>query len=102
MRREGGQYALYFKKGDSFNIAHWQVPPVIDTEKYNVVESDLHHVIFSKDASLANYSGTQFNIGITRKITLLSESTLQEKIGSGIPSSVKFVAYETSSSIKNT
>src|SRR6185369_15173705 len=28
---EGGQYALYFNKGDSFNIDHWQVPPVIDT-----------------------------------------------------------------------
>jgi hypothetical protein len=102
MGPEGGQYALYFKKGDSFNIAHWQVPPVIDTEKYNVVESDPHHVIFSKDASLANYAGTPFNIGITRKITLLNQPALQEKLGTDIPSSLKYVAYETSSSIKNT
>jgi hypothetical protein len=102
MGPEGGQYALYFKKGDSFNIAHWQVPAVIDTEKYNVVESDQHHVIFSKDASLANYSGTQFNIGITRKISLLNQASIQEKLGTPVPPSVRFVAYETSSSIKNT
>src|ERR1700682_2175139 len=31
---EGGQYAFYFKKGDSFNIAHWQVPGVIYTISY--------------------------------------------------------------------
>src|SRR5258706_8229570 len=23
---EGGQFSIYFKKGDSFNISHWQVP----------------------------------------------------------------------------
>jgi hypothetical protein len=33
---EGGQYSLYFKGGDSFNIAHWQVPPVVDTIAWNV------------------------------------------------------------------
>src|SRR5436309_13817312 len=31
MGPEGGQYSIYFKKGDSFNIAHWQVPAIIDT-----------------------------------------------------------------------
>ena len=37
---EGGQYSIYFNKGDSFNIAHWQVPPVVDTESYKVLQSD--------------------------------------------------------------
>ena len=37
---EGGQYSIYFQKGDSFNIAHWQVPPVVDTVAYDVLQSD--------------------------------------------------------------
>ena len=27
---EGGQYALYFKKGDPFDLDHWQVPDAFD------------------------------------------------------------------------
>jgi hypothetical protein len=34
---EGGQYSIYFKAGDSFNINAWQVPPLIDTVMYDVV-----------------------------------------------------------------
>src|SRR6476659_1843864 len=38
MGPEGGQYSIYFKGGDSFNISHWQVPSFIDTETYEVSE----------------------------------------------------------------
>ena len=38
---EGGQYSIYFKKGDSFNIKNWLVPAVIDTEKFEVIQSDI-------------------------------------------------------------
>lgn len=99
---EGGQYALYFKKGDSFNIAHWQVPAVIDTEIYHVVQPDKSQVTFSKKASLVNYSGTSFDIDIERKISLLDKTQLEQRLKIDIPASVHFVGYETSNSIKNT
>ena len=98
---EGGQYSLYFKKGDSFNIAHWQVPTVIDTETYDVVQPDKSQAIFSKKASLTNYSGNVFDIAIQRKISLLDSKALEEKLKLVIPSSVSLVAYETDNSIKN-
>ena len=31
MGPEGGQYSIYFKKGDSFHVSNWQVPAIIDT-----------------------------------------------------------------------
>src|SRR6266487_5761179 len=37
---EGGQYSIYFKAGDSFNINHWQVPAIIDTIPYNIKQAD--------------------------------------------------------------
>ena len=99
---EGGQYALYFEKGDSFNIAHWQVPSVIDTEMYDVSQPDKSQVAFSKKASLVNYSGTRFDIDIERIISLLDKKQLEERLRTDIPASVSFVGYETDNSIKNT
>src|SRR5581483_12354718 len=74
MGPEGGQYSIYFKGGDSFNIAHWQVPPIIDTVMYDVVSADDAHAVFSKTATLTNYSGTTFNHSIQRSITLLDKN----------------------------
>ena len=34
---EGGQFALYFKKGDAFDLAHWQVPEGFDWGSWDVV-----------------------------------------------------------------
>lgn len=99
---EGGQYSLYFKKNDSFNINHWQVPAVVDTEKYNVDESDNRTAIFSKAATLTNYSGATFNLQITRKVRLLSDGDIQQKLKTTIPSNIKSVVFESVNQITNT
>ena len=31
---EGGQFALFFKKGDPFDLDHWQTPAMMDTEPF--------------------------------------------------------------------
>jgi hypothetical protein len=99
---EGGQYSIYFKKGDSFNIAHWQVPAFVDTEMYNVVQSDKSSATFSKSAEVTNYSGTIFHLTITRKVQLLDNNTTEQKLQSTIPSGLQYVAYESTNQIKNT
>jgi hypothetical protein len=98
---EGGQYSIYFKKGDSFNIAHWQVPAIIDTESYDVASSDKSQATFTKKGTLVNYSGTSFDINIERKISLLDKKQLEEKLHLPIPSSVHFIGFETDNSITN-
>ena len=99
---EGGQYSVYFKKGDSFNIAHWQVPAFVDTEMYDIVQSGTSSATFSKSAVVTNYSGTAFHLDITRKIQLLDKSRADQKLHSNIPSGVQYVAYESTNQIKNT
>ena len=99
---EGGQYSIYFKKGDSFNIAHWQVPPVVDTETYNIVQQDKSSVTFSKSAVITNYSGTTFNIDIKRKVELLNKTDVEKNLQISIPAGVQYVAYESLNQIKNT
>ena len=45
---EGGQYSIYFNAGDSFTINNWQVPSIIDTITYDVIEANSKQAVFSK------------------------------------------------------
>lgn len=99
---EGGQYALYFKGGDSFNIAHWQVPPVIDTIGYDIARATNAEAVFTKTAMLTNYSGTIFNINIERTIRLLDKTAIEGKLQTTLPADVRFVGYQTINQLQNT
>ena len=98
---EGGQFSIYFQPGDSFTIKNWQVPPVIDTATYDLLRADKSQVVFSKKASLRNYSGTIFDIKIERKISLLNKDQLGPKLNISIPDSIHFVGFETENRIQN-
>lgn len=102
MGPEGGQFSLYFKGGDSFNIAHWQVPPIIDTVTYETKETGTSKVSFSKAASFSNYSGTAFDIQIDRTIFLVDRRAIEQRLRMPLASSVQLVAYETVNGITNT
>ena len=102
MGPEGGQYSLYFKGGDSFNIAHWQVPAVIDTETYDVTQPDKSSATFTKHTSLSNYSGTNFDINIVRSIRLLTKEQAAEILQTSIPETIHFTGFETDNKITNT
>ncbi|MEP6684082.1 MAG: DUF6786 family protein [Parafilimonas sp.] len=99
---EGGQYSIYFKKDDPFDFEHWQVPALIDTEKYNIVQSNKTSATFSLSSSVTNYSGTTFNLNIIRKIQLLDKNSIEQKLNTSIPDNIKTVAFESINHIKNT
>lgn len=98
---EGGQFALYFKQGDSFEIANWQVPPIIDIDAYTVAEADSSHAVFTKHAVLTNYSGAKFEMEIRRGIFLLDKEALERKLGTALPASLRQVAYESRNELTN-
>jgi hypothetical protein len=99
---EGGQYALYFEAGKPFTFDHWQVPPIIDTEPFTVIEQSDSSVTFTKDAKLTNYSRTKFEISIDRTITLLPRKEIEHQLKTQIPKSVHSVAYRSENKITNT
>ncbi len=102
MGPEGGQYSIYFKGGDSFNIAHWQVPPFIDTEIYDVSQSGKSSASFSKKTSITNFSGTKFDIAIERIVSLLSKEQLATVLQTSIPNKINFVGFESVNKVTNT
>ena len=99
---EGGQYSLYFKPGDSFNIVKWQVPAIIDTIAYTVANADESKATFTQRASLKNYRGNIFDINIERTVSLLTKEQIAEKMGITLSGNIHFVGFETNNNITNT
>ena len=98
---EGGQFSIYFAKGDSFNINKWQVPGIIDTIPYKTQTGSGAQAMFATEATFKNFSGYEFNIFIERRVRLLRLPETESLLGSKIPQGVQVVAYETHNRIEN-
>ena len=98
---EGGPYSIYFEQGREQVYENWVVPPVLDTETFDVRTQDTGQVTFVKHAVLKNASGTEFKVGIERKVSLLSKDTLASMFNIEIPSCLDVVAYQTENTIIN-
>lgn len=99
---EGGPYSLYFRQGDEQVYDNWKVPPVIDTETYEVAQHNDTSVTFTKHTTLTNASAASFDIGIRRTVNLLSPSSIEQRLGIKLDGKAQVVGYETINSITNT
>lgn len=101
---EGGQFAIFFKKGQEFSIKDWQTPPAIDTEAYSVVKQDDSSVTFQHNASFTNYTGTTLDVKIDRVVRLVSRGDAMKdlKLPTSSEGKTDWVAYESINTITNT
>ncbi|MDT8402049.1 MAG: DUF6786 family protein [Bacteroidales bacterium] len=98
---EGGQYALFFKKGDPFEYEYWQTPPAMDTQSFELVGQNDTHAVFNKEFKLTNYSGTEFDFLITRTIHLLGPEEISLLLLADMKG-LNAVAYRSENVIENT
>ncbi len=98
---EGGQYALFFKKGQTFEGANWQTPAPIDSEPFDLVSKDESSVKMQKQMKLTNYSGTQFDLKVERTVRLLERNEVEKRLGNKNLDKVAFVAYQSENQITN-
>nr|WP_299071735.1 DUF6786 family protein [uncultured Allomuricauda sp.] len=98
---EGGQYSIFFKKGDDFNLDNWYTPRFIDLDPFEIKERKTSSVSFVKNATLTNYADYTFELGIERKVELCPSDKISQELDLDIPPSVKSVAYLTTNSLTN-
>ena len=101
MGPEGGQYSIFFAQGTDFEFENWFTPDAIDNEPWPIVNQSSDSIAFAYDFSLTNHSGTQFDVGVDRKVSLLGEEQLSQVTGLQIPDNVAYVAYETENTVTN-
>lgn len=99
---EGGQFSVFFKPGDPFDLAHWQTPAAIDTEAYALVSSSSTEAEFSHDIRLENYSGTRFDLRVDRSVRLISPDKVGPLLDIDLDPGISVVAFESDSRITNT
>lgn len=98
---EGGQFSIFFKQGDPFDLDHWYVPKELDTESFEIIEKQQNRAVFQKHFNLRNYSNTEFKTELKREVKLLDEPDIASQLGLEIPKNILKVAYTTVNSIKN-
>lgn len=98
---EGGQFSIFFKPGAKFEFGEWFTPACIDTEAYAIKSTSEKEVVFEHEARLQNWSGSEFQVGITRTVRLLDRTTVEERLGITLGEEMELVAYETENTIRN-
>ncbi len=98
---EGGQFAVFFQKGDPFDLEHWQTPPLIDTEPFELMAANPSRAAFRRRASLTNYSGFTFDLQIDRTIRLLDGSEVRSSFRVDVPEGIDLVAFESENRVTN-
>lgn len=98
---EGGQFSIFFAPGAKFELADWQTPAVIDTEPFAVLAQDATSVSFRHEASLKNYSGSEFQIQVDRKLEVLSNRDAEKSLGQLIADGVQVVGYRSTNRLTN-
>jgi hypothetical protein len=99
---EGGQFALFFKKGDPFDLAHWHTPPPIDIEPYPITAEAPDRVAFRKDMDLVNAAGTRLRLRLDRTVRLVPSGEAWKDVGLEPAAGADLVAYESENRITNT
>ena len=99
---EGGQFSIFFKKGDPFDFEHWQTPAQIDTIPFDVVSKDENHAVFRKDMELTNYSGITLKLRVDREIRVLDRKAAADLLGAKPASTVNMVTYQSKNMMTNT
>lgn len=98
---EGGQFSIFFKPGEPFDLAHWFTPPPINAEAFEVVSRGPDRIAFRKPMRLVNYAGTTLDLVADREVSLLAPADL-EALGVKVPPGVRSVAFRSENRITNT
>ncbi|MFZ2054596.1 MAG: DUF6786 family protein [Candidatus Aminicenantales bacterium] len=98
---EGGQFSIFFKKDDPFDLEHWFTPPPINEGDYDVAAQANDRIHFRKAMHLVNYSGTEFDLELNRVVRILGKDEVGA-LGIPVPGSIKMVAFASENAITNT
>ena len=98
---EGGDFSLFFKKGEEQVYENWRVPAVLDTEAFTVKQASDQQISFTKQTTVTNASENVFHLQIDRTVSLLDAAKVAEQFQVQLPVDASFVAYRSNNKITN-
>jgi len=98
---EGGQFSIFFKKGDPFDLDHWWTPTPFNEGAFDIVQQGPDFIHFNTSMQLVNYSGTAFQVEVNRVVRLLKKNSVNARFGYEFAPALKMVAFESENTIAN-
>jgi hypothetical protein len=98
---EAGQYGLWFKPGDAFNLNDFKTPAGINSGAFTVDHSALNQVDMCRDFAVSNYSGARFDCHVNRAIHLMDVSEASAALAVPIPTGLKWVGFKSVNNLAN-
>jgi hypothetical protein len=99
---EGGQFSIFFAKGVKFDLADWYTPKAIDTMPWPIVSKAADRVKLAAEFTVANFSGSRFDVKAEREVRLLAAADAWKKLGIKAAPEIELVAYESDNKVTNT
>jgi hypothetical protein len=97
---EGGQFSIYFRKGEPFTFDNWQVPAWLDTAPFEVISQTDSSALFGLSIQTTNYSGTDLTFRIEREIKLVRKEEIMNNLGLDL-SGLNCVSYRSDNKLIN-
>lgn len=99
---EGGKYSLFFPKDSSMVFGNWKTPAAFDSEDWEVVDSSDKSVSMQKEMHLVNYAGSELDLTVRRRVTILDDNEINNALLDAVPANVEAVGYQTENVLENT
>lgn len=99
---EGGPFSIYFPPNTEQQFENWFVPSAIDTRPFNVASKSTESVIFTSQFDLTNASGLTLEVGIERKVSILSREKAANELSLELDGALEMVAYQSTNKLSNT
>ena len=97
---EGGQFGIFFKKGEPFDLDHWFTPPPLNEGAWDIAEQASDRITFKKAMTLVNSSGTVFDLEVSRTIELVGDERMRS-LASGVEGEIRSVGFVSKNEVKN-
>ncbi len=98
---EAGQFGLWFKEGDSFDLDHWRTPQGLNSVQYRITSQGDSSVCFATEFEVKNYSGTKFECAVKRTIRTIDRPQASELLGATPPQELQLAAFESDNVLSN-
>jgi hypothetical protein len=98
---EGGQFSLFHKPGGPFDLDNWFVPQQIDVIPFQIDSRSDQVVSMSAEFTIPNYSETEFNVRVERKIRIFTKDELLNKLGLKSIENCEAVGFESENLLQN-
>ena len=99
---EGGQFSIFFKKGQEFGLDNWQTPAPIDMDSWNLVTHSPHKALLTKNMELENYLGITLKLLADREVILLDNHEIFAQLNVSISEMVSSVGFKSVNRLTNT